>query len=428
MSSENEKKGEDGEIQVGLALCKLDRAVYHDLHNVTLEAPDGTTQVDHVVVSRYGIFVVETKNYQGWIFGGEWRRKWTQSLPGGAKFQFQNPLHQNHRHIKVLAGLLGLRVATFHSVVAFCGESKFKTEMPEHVLSSGYDLYIRSKTDVLLAEGEVLRIVEQIKTTMLPRGEATHKKHLESLNARHGTKGGATAEAVRDPVIVNSANMDKPDRAEAEGNQRDQPDAGATRRIKTDTEDFWKVRIPRSGSGGSPKSDEHPFQTKGAWKIPPATPCSHETEPVGPRRGRKAASLASVFLSLVLVLVLILVNQLMSGIVVAKVQKLPTQSVSRQPDIPSRVPEVPRTTVHVPEEGTSEVALQAEKELRIRKEAELARIDQWEESAAKQAAWQRWYKRPQGCDAVNADIVECANQYIVAKREFERAYAAGRLR
>jgi hypothetical protein len=44
---------------------------YHALHNVTLPTPDGTTQIDHIVVSRFGIFVVETKNMNGWTFGGD---------------------------------------------------------------------------------------------------------------------------------------------------------------------------------------------------------------------------------------------------------------------------------------------------------------------------------------------------------------------
>jgi len=53
------------------AYLLLDRKVYRRLHDVTLITPDGTTQIDHVFVSPFGVFVLETKNMGGWIFGGE---------------------------------------------------------------------------------------------------------------------------------------------------------------------------------------------------------------------------------------------------------------------------------------------------------------------------------------------------------------------
>ncbi|WP_350617509.1 nuclease-related domain-containing protein, partial [Pseudomonas sp. HY7a-MNA-CIBAN-0227] len=78
-------------------------------NNVTLPLPNGgSTQIDHVIVSIYGIFVIETKNYKGWIFGNEKQRQWTQAFPNGRKYKFQNPLRQNYLHIKTLADLLEL--------------------------------------------------------------------------------------------------------------------------------------------------------------------------------------------------------------------------------------------------------------------------------------------------------------------------------
>jgi hypothetical protein len=64
---------------------------YHLLNHITLRLEDGTTQIDHVLVSRFGIFVIETKDYKGWIFAGPRDRYWTQVLYR-AKFRFQNPL------------------------------------------------------------------------------------------------------------------------------------------------------------------------------------------------------------------------------------------------------------------------------------------------------------------------------------------------
>jgi restriction system protein len=63
-------KGVVGETLVNLAAkLFLDGKDYHLIRNLTLPTGEGTTQIDHVIVSRYGIFVIETKNMSGWIFG-----------------------------------------------------------------------------------------------------------------------------------------------------------------------------------------------------------------------------------------------------------------------------------------------------------------------------------------------------------------------
>ncbi|MDH5510892.1 MAG: NERD domain-containing protein [Nitrospinota bacterium] len=88
-------KGYLGEVMVNLMIrIFLDKRIYHLIHNVTLPTEDGTTQIDHIIVSRYGIFVVETKNMRGWIFGSKEQKLWTQMIYKH-KNTFQNPLHQN---------------------------------------------------------------------------------------------------------------------------------------------------------------------------------------------------------------------------------------------------------------------------------------------------------------------------------------------
>ena len=60
----------------------LDRSTYQRFHNVVVPTRNGTTQIDHVLISPFGVFIVETKNLKGWIFGSENQPKWTQSLYG----------------------------------------------------------------------------------------------------------------------------------------------------------------------------------------------------------------------------------------------------------------------------------------------------------------------------------------------------------
>ncbi|MEI7457423.1 MAG: NERD domain-containing protein [Nitrosomonadales bacterium] len=162
----------------------LDSTVYHELNNVTIPTSDGTTQIDHIIVSRYGIFVIEAKTMKGWIFGNENSAEWTQSFPGG-KFKFQNPLRQNYRHTKCLSDFLGIDHAKFHSVVMFWGESTFKTNMPKNVLGSGYTSYIKGKSELLFSDSDVEQIVIAIRSGRLPKTWATHVQHVSSLNARH---------------------------------------------------------------------------------------------------------------------------------------------------------------------------------------------------------------------------------------------------
>jgi len=152
-------KGWIGEWHVNRGLRKLDGGQYQLFHDLYLPRPDGkgTTQVDHVVVSPFGVFVVETKNYRGWIFGTETQRQWTQQI-FRRKEKFQNPLHQNKLHVRALMELLRLPESAVRPVVIFIGDAVFKTKMPENVLSRGLGRWIGKHQEVLLDADEVQRV------------------------------------------------------------------------------------------------------------------------------------------------------------------------------------------------------------------------------------------------------------------------------
>src|ERR1700740_2842143 len=97
---------------------KLDQKVYRRVDNVILPAKNGTTQIDHVLVSVYGLFVIETKNMDGWIFGSAEQEMWTQQF-FRKTFKFQNPLRQNYRHTQSLSEFLDLDRRVLHSGVFF---------------------------------------------------------------------------------------------------------------------------------------------------------------------------------------------------------------------------------------------------------------------------------------------------------------------
>ncbi|HIF9172733.1 TPA: NERD domain-containing protein [Photobacterium damselae] len=179
-------KGIFGEFLVNRLLSKLPESDYTLIKDVTLPTSDGTTQVDHIVVSKYGIFVVETKNMKGWIFGSARQKLWTQKIYRHSS-KFQNPLHQNYKHIKVLETLLGCSVDYLHSVIVFIGDSTFKTEMPPNVTyARGSIRYIQQFNKVVFSDKDYARLTDSINQIKLKRGLITdlkHRNHVKEIVA-----------------------------------------------------------------------------------------------------------------------------------------------------------------------------------------------------------------------------------------------------
>lgn len=175
-------KGFLGEIIINITTSLfLDKKKYHLIKNITLPTDDGTTQIDHVIVSQYGIFVVETKNMNGWIFGCRDKKMWTQTI-FKHKTRFQNPLHQNYKHIKTLEKLLDISSEKFFSLIVFVGDATFKTPMPPNVTyPRGYIKFINSQKNTLLSETEVRKTIEMIKSGRLERSLKTHREHVQHV-------------------------------------------------------------------------------------------------------------------------------------------------------------------------------------------------------------------------------------------------------
>ena len=180
------QKGARGEKLVAQRLRAGLPVEYLILNDVYLPLADGTTtQIDHIVVSQYGIFVVETKTYSGWVFGDEKSPQWTQSIYR-KKSRFQNPLRQNYLHICALSESLGLDKSFFHSVVAFTGDCTFKTEMPANVVFSRQAAdFIRSFTTPIIKVSQVAEVAEVISEWQGTVGKEQRAAHVDNLRQRH---------------------------------------------------------------------------------------------------------------------------------------------------------------------------------------------------------------------------------------------------
>jgi len=122
--SSTKNKGVAGEKEVALALKKLPSAEYMVLNDLMFKNGGKTVQIDHVIVSVHGIFVLETKAYTGIISGGEFSQAWTQNIYGN-KYELLNPILQNNGHVNCLKHMLsdygGLLLVP---VVVFAGDAQ----------------------------------------------------------------------------------------------------------------------------------------------------------------------------------------------------------------------------------------------------------------------------------------------------------------
>jgi predicted RNA-binding Zn-ribbon protein involved in translation (DUF1610 family) len=182
----NKLRGWSGEQKAALWMwLSLDADVYRRFHDIIIPAKNGTAQIDHLLVSKYGIFIIETKNRNGWIFGSEDQKTWTQVV-FGKKYQFQNPIHQAYRQKKTLAEFLDISVSKVHVVIYFNGDCKFKTPMPGNVRNSGLASYIESHKQEILNSEERERILQKMQKH-LAESTLTKADHLKSLKERHNS-------------------------------------------------------------------------------------------------------------------------------------------------------------------------------------------------------------------------------------------------
>lgn len=188
-------KGFFGEFGVRLALKRLDGKQYEVLHNLTLKTAEATTQIDHIVLGPSGIFVIETKNYKGWIFGSEHSAQWTQTIYK-SKHRFHNPVRQNFGHIKTLESYLPGCPAPMISIVNFTGNGVLKKidirSEHVHVVNTANLLRtIRSYPDTLLSRQMVLAYADHLEKANLT-DRKTKKQHVQTIR---DTQQRSTAQA-----------------------------------------------------------------------------------------------------------------------------------------------------------------------------------------------------------------------------------------
>lgn len=147
----------NGKIDEGLVHLKLKclpRKKYHTFYNVLFIDGEHSTQIDHLVVSQFGIFVIETKGYKGKIYGGEKSQYWQQWIKG-KKFNFYNPILQNAGHTRFLGYLLkDIADVAFIPIIVFANKAQIRSINSKIVINRKRLLrtILRYKTETLTAD------------------------------------------------------------------------------------------------------------------------------------------------------------------------------------------------------------------------------------------------------------------------------------
>ncbi len=183
-------KGRRGEFEIYRLLKSYEKQGYRFLFNVYLpKANAKTTELDVLMIGPEAVYVFESKNYSGWIFGNDKQKNWTQVLPTGRgssqKERFYNPVWQNRTHCNVLREYLP-QGAPVYSVVLFSNRCTFKdvsVNAPDVVVAhrnqagSVVEYYIKNSQAWNLD-------VEKIYETLYPFSQATQdvkQAHIEEI-------------------------------------------------------------------------------------------------------------------------------------------------------------------------------------------------------------------------------------------------------
>jgi hypothetical protein len=211
------RKGEIGEYKIDIQLDQLPKECRYlsDLLVKNPKAKSGYSQIDHVVLTPYGIFAIETKNYQGTIYGGKDRKTWSVN----GKFKMMNPFVQNYGHIKALTSCIDKKYHDlFISMVSFTKRCTFKVDLDYRKIASNeiivYDIelseFIHRKVSVLkihhkeplLTESDILTIFNAFSKANItdPKVREEHKYALKTNESEEKANSSSTCTVCNKPV------------------------------------------------------------------------------------------------------------------------------------------------------------------------------------------------------------------------------------
>jgi len=167
-------KGNYGEFLTFVFLEKLP-GINKLLTNIYIPKEDGsTTEIDLLMINKTGLYVFESKNYGGWIFGDDKSKNWTQSFKGGKKTKFFNPVWQNKAHISALRKIFSeIHSSSFYSYIVFSERCELKK-----VSVTSPNVYFGKRNEVLSAmEKDISKRPEVLSNSQILNMHQILEKH-----------------------------------------------------------------------------------------------------------------------------------------------------------------------------------------------------------------------------------------------------------
>lgn len=194
-----------------LKLVKLLGRKGKTLRNVYLPKDNGeTSEVDLIYITQKGIFVFESKNYSGWIFGDEKNKNWTAMLPNKQKNQFYNPIMQNKTHLKWMRNFVGEDIPLF-SIIVFSERCELKkvTVESDDIRVIKRDLTYATVRDIwdknpdAVSDDKIEELYIKLKE-LTNVDKATKTAHIENIEKKYKT----VDEQAKDGVAGNYSEED----------------------------------------------------------------------------------------------------------------------------------------------------------------------------------------------------------------------------
>ena len=176
----NNIKGAIGEQRVSSKLNPVFEEIEHrQINNLILvDANNKSHQIDHIEIRPNGIFCIETKNYAGWIFGGESQPMWTQTIYN-EKHQFVNPIKQNRSHIYHLNQILNGKYR-INSLIVMVQNNADRIDIPYVINLKELKRYLADSDDgTHYTQDEMDTIYRIIINASRP--DVTHQEHLQNI-------------------------------------------------------------------------------------------------------------------------------------------------------------------------------------------------------------------------------------------------------
>ncbi len=176
------EKGRIGESEVKQILGNTIDGKQYVIHNVLFSTKKGRScQIDHIYINPYGIWVIETKNYAGRIYGTLNQQEWMQVLAyGNSKNKFYNPFKQNASHIYHLSEHLHAK-NIFHNVVCFSDEADISNIHADYLFTISTLANIKYLVTPISLTREEMKSYYETLLTLQQNETVTESQHIQNI-------------------------------------------------------------------------------------------------------------------------------------------------------------------------------------------------------------------------------------------------------